>query len=63
MCLAKAYLDGEKREMLVGEVASLRVEDGRVLLKTLFGEQQEVAAVLKEVDFVSSCIVLEKPGK
>ena len=59
MCLAKAYVgsDGE-RELLMEEIASLRVEDGKLLVKTLFGEQKEIEASIKEIDFMASSIVL-----
>jgi predicted RNA-binding protein len=61
MCLAKAYIgkDGEK-ELLVEEVASLKAEGGRLLVTTLFGEQREIEASIKEIDFMASSIVLEK---
>ena len=60
MCLAKAYLGSNgERELLVEEIASLRVEDGRLLITTLFGEQREIEARIKEIDFKASSIILE----
>lgn len=60
MCLAKAYVGGSGgRELLIEEVASLKVKDGRLLMTTLFGEQREIAADIREIDFMSSSIVLE----
>jgi len=63
MCLAKAYLgtDGEK-EFLIEEIASLKTGDGKLLLTTLFGEQREIEASIKEIDFRNSSILLEKVG-
>jgi predicted RNA-binding protein len=63
MCLAKAYLgtDGEK-ELLIEEIASLKTGDGKLLLTTLFGEQREIEASIKEIDFRNSSILLEKSG-
>jgi predicted RNA-binding protein len=63
MCLAKAYLgtNGEK-ELLIEEIASLKTGDGKLLLTTLFGEQREIEASIKEIDFRNSSILLEKSG-
>jgi len=60
MCLAKAYvgINGEK-ELLMGDVASLKAKDGKLLVTTLFGEQKEIEANIKEIDFMSSSIILE----
>ena len=60
MCLAKTYIGGNNgKELLMEEVASLKVEDGKLLLTTLFGEQREIEASISEIDFMSSSIVLE----
>ena len=60
MCLAKAYLGSNgERELLVEEIASLKVENGRLLITTLFGEQRELEARIKEIDFKASSIILE----
>jgi predicted RNA-binding protein len=61
MCLSKAYLgrDGEM-ELLFEEVASLQIEKGKILLKTFFGEQKEIRANMKEVDFLGGKMFLEK---
>ena len=60
MCLSKAYVgrDGEM-ELFFEEVASLEIEKGKILLKTLFGEQKEVWADIKEIDFLDGKIFLE----
>ena len=61
MCLAKAYVAGDgDKELLLGDIASLRVEEGKILMTTLFGEQQEIEAGIKEIDFMSSSVILEK---
>ena len=60
MCLAKAYVGSNgKRELLMDEIASLKVKDGKLLVTTLFGEQREIEASIKEIDFMSSSVVLE----
>ena len=64
MCLSKAYLDKSgRRELLAEDVASVEVRDGKLLLKTLFGEQQEVTASIKQIDFVTHSISLEYAGE
>jgi predicted RNA-binding protein len=57
MCLAKAY---SGQEMLAEEIASVKVSDGKILLTTIFGEQQELDAAIREIDFRDSRIILEK---
>jgi predicted RNA-binding protein len=60
MCLAKAYIGGSgERELLMEEVASLKAKDGKLLVTTLFGEEREVEASIREIDFMASRIILE----
>lgn len=60
MCLAKAYVGSNgERELLMAEIASLKAEDGKLLVTTLFGEQRELEADIKEIDFMASSIILE----
>jgi predicted RNA-binding protein len=61
MCLAKAYLGGtSEKELLAEEVTSVKVEDGRLVVTTLFGEKKEVTARISEIDFRASRILLEE---
>ncbi len=41
------------------EVASIGFEKDKLLLKTLFGEQKEIKAVVKQIDFVTNRIILK----
>ncbi len=60
MCLSKAYVEiNGKRELLMEEVTSLEIKDDKLLLKTLFGEQKEVGADIKQIDFLTPSIILE----
>ena len=60
MCLSKAYVDRDgDRELLMEEVAALNIEDGRLLLKTLFGEQKQIEANIRQIDFLTHSIFLE----
>lgn len=59
MCLSKAYVDRNgNRELLMEEVAFVKIEGEKLLLRTLFGEQKEIGADIKEVDFLSHSILL-----
>lgn len=63
MCLAKVYLgDSGTDEPLMEEITSLKPRGGKLLVTTLFGEQREIEAGIKEIDFKSSKIILEKTG-
>jgi len=60
MCLAKAYVDRNgKRGLLMEEIASLEIKDEKLLLETLFGEQKEIEANIREINFLTHSIVLE----
>ena len=60
MCLSKAYVDRNgKRELLMAEIASIKIEDEKLLLRTLFGEQKEIGANIRQIDFLSHSIFLE----
>ena len=60
MCLSKAYIEkGGAKELLMTDIASVKVEDGKIVLKSLFGEKKEVAATISEIDFTASLLKLE----
>ena len=63
MCLAKAYFgstaDGKP---MMEEITSIKSVGNKLLVTTLFGEQQEIEAAIKEIDFKGSNIILEKTG-
>ena len=58
MCLAKAFLGGEAKPV-AEEITSIKKEDGKLLVTTLFGEKMELEANIKEIDFRASRVVLE----
>lgn len=59
MCLSKAYVEKNgERGLLLEEVTSLEVKDDKLLLKTLFGEQKEIEASIKEINFLTHNIIL-----
>jgi len=60
MCLSKVYVakNGE-RELIMSEIASLKVEANILLLTTLLGEHKEISAKIREIDFLTHRIILE----
>ena len=64
MCLSNVYIDrnGEK-ELLLQEIASVEVSEGKLLLKTLFGESKEIRANIRQIDFLDHNILLENLDK
>jgi predicted RNA-binding protein len=61
VCLAKVYLAGNgENELIAEEIASLKTDGHNILVTTLFGEQQELTADIKEIDFRGSHVFLEK---
>jgi predicted RNA-binding protein len=61
MCLSKVFVDRKgKRELLMEEVASVEIGGDKLLFKTLFGEQKEIEANIREIDFLSHSLFLEK---
>ncbi len=60
MCLAKAYAgSNNEKKLLMEEIAFLKVEGSKLLVTTLFGEQREIEASIKEINFMDSSIILE----
>ena len=61
MCLSKVYFakNGEQ-ELIMSEIASLKVTANKLQLTTLLGEQKEIAASIREIDFLTHSIILEK---
>jgi predicted RNA-binding protein len=59
MCLGKAYIEaGNKRELVMDSVALMEIDGNRVRLSTIFGDQKELEARIKVVDFEGSRIIL-----
>ncbi len=61
MCEANAYIIRDGREELYLEsVDIMRPEEGKVYLKSLFGEQKVFEGEIREVSLLRHKIVLEK---
>ena len=61
MCLFKARFREETTgELIMEEIAKIRVEGDRVILSSLFGEEKTVEANIEEIDFTRSRIILAR---
>lgn len=61
MCLAKVYRIRDCREELLFEdVARVEVVGSILRLSTLFGEEREVEATVRAIDFERSSLIVEK---
>jgi predicted RNA-binding protein len=60
MCLSKVYVakNGEQ-ELIMSEIASLKVESNKLRLTTLLGEHKQVSGKIREIDFLTHRIILE----
>ena len=60
MCLSRAFVNRNgERKLLMEEIVSVKIGNGKLLLKTLFGEQKEIEANIREIDFLTHSILLE----
>jgi len=61
MCLASVHKSkGTEKENLLEEVALIRFEGKKLLLRTLFGEERAIKAKIKEIDFMNSTVLIEE---
>ena len=61
MCDLKAYVIKEGKEELVLESVNLiRVENGEVVLRNLFGEEMKLHGEVREVSLVKSRVVVKQ---
>ena len=59
MCLGKAYLEADnERQLVLDSIASLEIDGTKVRLSTIFGDQKEIEASIKQIDFEGSRIIL-----
>ncbi len=63
MCLGKAYLEKNgERELILESVALVEIKGKKLRLSSLFGEEKEIEASLREIDFQSSRVIMERAG-
>ena len=63
MCLSKAYiLKHGKKEFVMTDIASVKVDRDKLVLSSLFGEQKIFNANILEIDFTANSLKLELSG-
>ncbi|MFH0924673.1 MAG: CooT family nickel-binding protein [bacterium] len=61
MCESNVYLeDNGKEEIFMESVDIIKPDEGKLYLKSIFGEQKVVEARIKEISLVDHRIVLKK---
>ena len=61
MCDLKAYVTKQgKEELLLESVNDVRVENGEVVVRNLFGEEKKVRGAVREVSLVRNRVVVEQ---
>ena len=60
MCLANIYQSGRADKPLIKSVAYLKIDGNRIVTESLTGETEVMQAKIKEIDFMSSDIIVEE---
>jgi predicted RNA-binding protein len=61
MCDVKVYVSRQgKEELLLESVNHLRVEQGEVTVRNLFGEEKKVRGEVREVSLVKNRVLVEQ---
>jgi predicted RNA-binding protein len=61
MCDLQAYMKKQgKEELLLESVNQVRVENGEVVLRNLFGEEKRVRGAVSEVSLTRNRIIVEQ---
>jgi predicted RNA-binding protein len=61
VCDLQAYMKKQgKEELLLESVNQLRVENGEVVLRNLFGEEKRVRGAVSEVSLTKNRIIVEQ---
>jgi predicted RNA-binding protein len=59
MCQAKVFLNTRRDQPVLQDIARLRIQDGQVEVETLSGEVKVILGKVKEIDFLTSSIILD----
>lgn len=60
MCLAAAYEGMESEQPILRDVAHVRSNGHEIELETLFGEKKVLRGRIREIDFMSSRLIIEQ---
>ena len=59
MCLAKIFLNQESDQPIMQEISRIKFDGESIQIETLFGEGKTISGKLREIDFMSSKVILE----
>lgn len=60
MCDVNAYIDKDgKEELYLENVDLIKMEDGKIFLKNLFGEQKVFEGEIREISLMRHRVILE----
>ena len=61
MCDVKVYVSRQgKEELLLEAVNHLRVEQGEITIRNLFGEEKKVRGAVREVSLVKNRVIVDQ---
>jgi len=60
MCLAAAYKGTENEQPILRDIARVRANGHEIELETLFGEKKVLKGRVKEIDFMTSRLIIEQ---
>ena len=62
MCLGKAFVENNNNELnpIMENVSQIAMENGLLVLTSLFGEQYSVSGEVKHIDFGNSKIIIKE---
>lgn len=62
MCLGKAFMENSNNELnpIMENVSQIALENGMLVLTSLFGEKQSISGQVKQVDFGNSQIIIKE---
>lgn len=64
MCLSKAWFSGESTaKPIMEDIAKITVQNQKVILRSLFGDEKTLDANIEEVDFTRNIVMLAKHGE
>ena len=59
MCLVKAYPSTERAQSFLENITYMKLEEDRIHIETMFGEETVVHGRVLEVDFENSKVIVE----
>ncbi|MEK7449612.1 MAG: CooT family nickel-binding protein [Planctomycetota bacterium] len=60
MCETNVYLrQNEKEELILKEVATISSQEDGLLMRSIFGEQKNIKARIKEINLTDNKIIIE----